>query len=397
MKISNLLILAIALFISGCTSKPVENASPESPGTILREERFKTIEPTAIAGNPIEILANQWMLVTAGDKSSYNTMTAAWGTVGNLWSKPVAICYIHPDRYTFSFIEKSEYYTLCFFDQEYLQALVYCGSHSGKDHPEKNKAEVAGLTPLYTDNGAVYYKEAYLVIECKKLYSDAFDATNFNADVTMTSRDGSSSVYNEQEKMHEFYIGEIINCKFREPVTKPANMKERTKEEAVFTVIHERKSVREFIPGKKISEENINKIVRAGMAAPSGRDARPWEIVVIDDREVLDALAEQLPYAKMLAQAPQAMVICGNTEASSYWYVDCSAVTENILLAVEALGLGAVWTAAYPYEERMNAVKNSIGLPDHIAPLCVLPMGYPAGENQPKEKYDAKKVHYNKW
>jgi nitroreductase len=167
--------------------------------------------------------------------------------------------------------------------------------------------------------------------------------------------------------------------------------------DAALTVINNRKSVRDFIPNKPVSKEDIEKIVRAGMAAPSGKDIRPWEIVVVDNREILDAMAGKLPHAKMLEQSPLAIVVCGDTSKSSYWYLDCSAVTENILLAIEALELGAVWTAAYPYEDRMNVVIENINLPEHILPLCVIPMGYPKGEQTVKDKYDETKIHYNKW
>ncbi len=167
--------------------------------------------------------------------------------------------------------------------------------------------------------------------------------------------------------------------------------------EAALSVIYNRKSVRNFIPDKPVRKEDIKTLMKAGMSAPSGRDLRPWEILVIDDRKVLDSLAAGLPYAKMLETAPLAIIVCGDTTRSSYWYLDCSAVTENILLAVEALGLGAVWTAAYPYEERMNAVMKNTGLPAHILPLAVVPVGYPNGEFEPKDKYNEEKVHYNKW
>jgi len=169
------------------------------------------------------------------------------------------------------------------------------------------------------------------------------------------------------------------------------------KKEAALSVIHSRKSVRNFVPDKPVSEENIQKIVRAGMAAPSGRDLRPWEIVVINDRETMDMLAAQLPYAKMLETATLAIVVCGDTTRSHLWVYDCSAVTQNILLAVEALGLGAVWTAAHPYEDRMSAVANAVGLPAHVLPLAVIPIGYPNGDFEPKEKFDETKVHFNKW
>ena len=89
-----------------------------------------------------------------------------------------------------------------------------------------------------------------------------------------------------------------------------------------------RKSVRKYLP-KPVEKEKIEVLLKAGMAAPSGKDVRPWELIVIDDREVLDSMAAVLPYAKMLKEAPMAIVVCGDTTKSSYWYLDCSAVTQN--------------------------------------------------------------------
>ena len=157
-----------------------------------------------------------------------------------------------------------------------------------------------------------------------------------------------------------------------------------------------RKSVRKYLP-KPVEKEKIEVLLKAGMAAPSGKDVRPWELIVIDDREVLDSMAAVLPYAKMLKEAPMAIVVCGDTTKSSYWYLDCSAVTQNILLAAEAIGLGAVWTATYPYADRMEVVKKYTGIPEQINSLCVIPVGYPAMPHSPKDKWDASKVHMNKW
>ena len=108
-------------------------------------------------------------------------------------------------------------------------------------------------------------------------------------------------------------------------------------------------------------------------------------------------MAAALPYAKMLAQAPMAIVVCADTTKSSYWYVDCSAVAENILLAAQALGLGAVWTATYPYADRMDVVAETLALPETIHSLCVIPVGYPADRPAPKDKWKPEKVHRNRW
>ena len=168
------------------------------------------------------------------------------------------------------------------------------------------------------------------------------------------------------------------------------------KSKAVLENIAERKSVRKYL-NKSVEEDKIDAMVKAGMAAPSGMARRPWEFVVVTDREALDSMAAKLPYAKMLTNAPLAIVVCGDTTLSSYWYLDCSAATQNVLLAAEALGLGAVWTAAYPYEDRIDVVRQNTGLPENIVPLCVIPIGYPDGPQKAKDKFDPQRVHRNKY
>ena len=158
--------------------------------------------------------------------------------------------------------------------------------------------------------------------------------------------------------------------------------------------IFARKSVRTYLD-KGVEKEKIDLMLRAGMAAPSGKDTRPWEFIVVSDRAMLDSMAASLPYAKMLAQARNAIIVCGDSIRSFYWYLDCSAAAQNILLAAESLGLGAVWTAAYPYEDRMRVIRKYTALPENILPLCVIPFGYPVTKEQSKQKYDKKKVHYN--
>ena len=160
--------------------------------------------------------------------------------------------------------------------------------------------------------------------------------------------------------------------------------------------IFARTSIRSYQP-QAVEEEKIELLLKAGMAAPSGKNVQPWELVVVDDRAALDTMAAALPYAKMLAQAPMAIVVCGDTTKSAYWYVDCSAVAENILLAAQALGLGAVWTATYPYPDRMGVVANTLALPENINSLCVIPVGYPADSPAPKDKWKPEKVHRNRW
>lgn len=167
-------------------------------------------------------------------------------------------------------------------------------------------------------------------------------------------------------------------------------------------VIHSRKSVRNFTD-QKVTKEQLEVLVKAGMAAPSARNLQPWAFIVITEREKLDALSDSLPYAKMLKGAQAAIVVCGNLEIaatdadSAYWVQDCAAATQNILLAAEATGLGAVWTAAYPYQERMSPVRNTLGLPKNIIPLNVIPIGYPTGVDKPKDKWKPENMHWEKW
>jgi nitroreductase len=168
-------------------------------------------------------------------------------------------------------------------------------------------------------------------------------------------------------------------------------------------VIFERKSVRNYKPDA-VSKEDLETIVKAGMAAPTARDKRPWEFIVIDDREMLDKLAEGLPYAKMAKQASAGIIVAGDLEKqnggedSPYWIMDCSAAIQNVLLAVEHLELGAVWTALYPNEDRISVVRNLFPeMPQTIMPLAFIPVGVPQGTDKPKDKYNPEQIRWNKW
>lgn len=185
-------------------------------------------------------------------------------------------------------------------------------------------------------------------------------------------------------------LGMIVSC------SSAPQKAESASGNAALDNIFARKSVRTYL-NKGVEKEKIDLLLRAGMAAPSGKDVRPWEFLVISERATLDSMAAALPYAKMLSQARYAIVVCGDSARSSYWYLDCSAATQNILLAAESLGLGAVWTAAYPYEDRMEVVRKHTALPENILPLCVIPFGYPDTKQQPKQKFDEKKIHYEKY
>ncbi len=160
--------------------------------------------------------------------------------------------------------------------------------------------------------------------------------------------------------------------------------------------IFERKSVRSF-EDKRVSKDTLELLVKAGMAAPSAMNRQPWQFFVSTDKVKMDSLNARLPYAKMLKEAAAAIVVLGNPEISKLWMYDCSACTQNVLLAAESLGLGAVWTAAFPYDDRVNAIKEVYAIPDPWLPLALIPVGYPKGDHQPKDKWDPAKVHYEIW
>lgn len=174
-----------------------------------------------------------------------------------------------------------------------------------------------------------------------------------------------------------------------------------TTENAALENIMTRTSVRQYQPNRTISKDTIQLLLRAAMAAPTAVNCQPWQFIVVDDRAALDSLASALPYAKMLKDASIAIVTCGDLSKAfepepSFWIQDLSAATENLLLAAHSLGLGAVWTGGFP-TERMETISNHFNLPSNIIPLAVVPIGYPLGDQQPKDKWNPDVVHYNHW
>ena len=165
--------------------------------------------------------------------------------------------------------------------------------------------------------------------------------------------------------------------------------------EAILT----RRSVRQYADGT-IPEHTIKSMLEAAMSAPSAGNQQPWQFVVIDDPEMLSAITNVHPYSSMLKQAPLAVVVCGDLareKFKGYWVQDCSAATQNLLIAARALGLGAVWLGVYPLEDRMKGLGNLLNLPDSIIPLAVISIGYPAIEQGSVDRFDAHRIHRNRW
>ncbi len=177
--------------------------------------------------------------------------------------------------------------------------------------------------------------------------------------------------------------------------------KEMVQNETINTIMT-RVSVRQFTT-EKPSDEQIDVLLRAAMAAPSAVNKQPWGFLVVDDPELLQKIGEQFPNSRVQNNAQVAIVPCGDLtlalegEAQDYWIQDVSAAVENLLLAAHSMGLGAVWTGLTPIKARAQQAADLLGLPEHIVPLCIIPVGYPAEQPEVKNKYKEENIHYNKW
>lgn len=154
-----------------------------------------------LQSNVVSMFDDKWCLITAGNKDSYNTMTASWGAMGELWNKDVCFIFIRPQRYTLEFTEREEYFTLSFFGEEYKKALAFCGRNSGRDC---DKAKETGLTPIEIDS-SMSFEESETVIVCKKLFYQDIDPKGF------TEKELDTANY-PQKDYHRMYVGEVIAC-----------------------------------------------------------------------------------------------------------------------------------------------------------------------------------------
>lgn len=162
----------------------------------------------------------------------------------------------------------------------------------------------------------------------------------------------------------------------------------------------ERRSIRKFAD-RRVPDDHVTTLLKAGMSAPSAGNERPWHFVVIRERSLLDAVATFHPYARMMTQAPLAILVCGDPElerSKGFWVEDCSAATENILIEAQAIGLGSVWLGIYPREDRIENMRRIIaGMPEHVVPFALLPVGYPGEVKRPSDRWDDSRVHHGRW
>ncbi len=167
---------------------------------------FKEIDPLKIDENFIRLIGKDWMLITAGDHVSHNTMTASWGGVGYMWNRPVAVAVIRPQRHTFALTEREQRMTLSFLGEEYRDALTYCGTHSGRN---EDKISKAGLSVAFTDEDQPAIAQARLVLECKTLYAD------FLKEECLLDKSIAEKWYPEKD-FHKAYVMEITHAYIKE-------------------------------------------------------------------------------------------------------------------------------------------------------------------------------------
>ena len=171
---------------------------------------------------------------------------------------------------------------------------------------------------------------------------------------------------------------------------------------ATYDAIMTRTSVRSYTD-KALSEAQVDSLLHAAMAAPSAVNKQPWRFVVVNEKPLLDSIASNFPNMKMAQSAPIAIILCGDMDAAlegdgrDYWVQDVSAATENLLLAAHSMGLGAVWCGIYPVQSKVDGFTRIFHLPQNIIPLACVCIGYPAGDNTPKDKWKPENVQFNTW
>lgn len=167
----------------------------------------------------------------------------------------------------------------------------------------------------------------------------------------------------------------------------------------MMDVIRNRRSVRRYT-ADPVKESMINDLLEAAMCAPSGNNEKPWQFVVINDRNILDTIPVFHPYASALKRAQVAILVCGDLsleKTHDLWIQDCAAATQNILLEAQSEGLGAVWLGLYPEEDRVSAMRKLLLMPEYIIPFAIIPVGYPDESHPVKNRFDVQRVRYNKW
>ena len=165
--------------------------------------------------------------------------------------------------------------------------------------------------------------------------------------------------------------------------------------------IFSRRSVRKY-EEREVPAAMLHDLLEAGMAAPSAVAKDPWHFIVLRERSELNRLADILPHGQMLRQAGAAFVVCGDIQLAhdqqeSYLLQDLSAASENILLAANAMGLGACWLGVHPRPERVEGIKKLFQLPERIIPMCGIAIGWPREAPPARTRFKPDRVHQGRW
>ena len=165
----------------------------------------------------------------------------------------------------------------------------------------------------------------------------------------------------------------------------------------IIDIILSRRSIRQFTD-EPVQDETLKLLLQAAMAAPTACNSQPWEFVVVTEPEMLANIRDKFLFARY--NAPAAIVVCGNvgiannSAASNHWVQDCSAATENILIAAAGLGLGAVWIGVYPYPSKIKPLAETLGIPENVTPLSMVYVGHSAEIKEPRTQYDEHRVYW---
>lgn len=213
MKIKTFLsVIASMILLASCSNKSNQEIKKEDSQQVENantsddwRSHYDRIDPNDLPDNVFQLIGQDWMLVTAGNKSSFNTMTASWGGFTYIWERPATIIYIRNSRYTYQFLQKEESFTLSFFSEQYRGALRICGTKSGRD---TDKIKESGLIPIETPDGLMSFEEARMIIECKKMLVQELDYANLTAPYKAKIMEES---YNNESTKHQMFISEITN------------------------------------------------------------------------------------------------------------------------------------------------------------------------------------------
>ncbi len=410
------LVLSVAVLVLAILLTNKEKGSEKSASPTAVETENTTVPASDSSAVPFSkksvgvksfLYPQPAMVIGSYDKAGKpNMMTAAW--IGICNSDPLSIAVsMRPATYSYGNVTETRAFTVNIPSSQLAKYVGYAGTFSGR---EVDKFKETGLTAVRAEFvNAPYIKEFPIVIECEVTAMHELGShrqfigkvIDVKADVAILDAEGKVDINLLNPIIYaagSFYeTGRLI------PKAKMSNDKidgrpfvadySNRYENQTLEVIHNRKSVRNFT-SQPVTKHQIETLLRAGMAAPTAVNRQPWVFYVVTLRKTLNALSEQLPYAKMLTQAQAAIVVSGDMEKAGnlkdkgYWVQDCAAATQNILLAAESMGLGAVWTASYPYDDRTKVVIKELNLPDNHIPLNVIPIGYPTGEDLPKNKWN---------